>query len=186
MRAEYSFWFYLKKKIEIENHFRHQLTVWLCAGPLLYFIMNWSTRISHDPFLVLLFAAYTLLSYISYNLDFVRGEAQTQNQTVHYRYQRMLFYTFYPPYMISLIVPYSDFEKQIADRDKRVRNWRWILFFAARILFWWGFIDFMLHFSYHEALLFDTTYANTIPKDQFVSLGMALGTCNSFFSFTFK
>lgn len=39
------------------------------------------------------------------------------------RYERMLFYAFYQPYMVSLIVLYPEFERQISVRKTKTRNW---------------------------------------------------------------
>lgn len=157
------------------TNFRRPLVVWLSALPLLYYVMNWTAYVAFDPFMVLLFVAYTLLSYISYNLEVARGEVDCQNQSWIRRYLRMMFYAFYPPYLISIIVTYLDFEKQMNDREKMKRDWKALIFFAMRVLFWWIVTEYFLYFSYHETILYDLEYAKNLSKDQFVALGMALG-----------
>uniref|UniRef100_A0A0N5AAP6 MBOAT family protein n=1 Tax=Syphacia muris TaxID=451379 RepID=A0A0N5AAP6_9BILA len=159
----------------IASYYRRPLVVWLSALPLLYYVMNWTAYVAFDPFMVLLFVAYTLLSYISYNLEVARGEVDCQNQSWIRRYLRMMFYAFYPPYLISIIVTYLDFEKQMNDREKMKRDWKALIFFAMRVLFWWIVTEYFLYFSYHETILYDLEYAKNLSKDQFVALGMALG-----------
>ncbi|KAI1726701.1 MBOAT, membrane-bound o-acyltransferase family domain-containing protein [Ditylenchus destructor] len=158
--------------------FRRTITVWLSAVPILYIVMNHSALLSQDVFLVLLFVSYTLLSYISFCLEWVRGRVPTdengQQNTVQLAC-RMLFYTFYQPYLFSLIVLYPDFEQQLIERKIRARDWRETLFFAARVAFWWLVIELGLHFFYFEIILNDLRFAASLPKNEFVTLGMALG-----------
>lgn len=103
--------------------------------------------------------------------DAVRPE----DNTLLKRYVRMLFYAFYPPYMTTLVVIYPEFERQMRQRRTKERNWRQFIFFSIRIAFWWFFIYLMLHFMYFEWILYDSDYARTLPKNELVSLGMALG-----------
>lgn len=73
--------------------------------------MNKSDLLASDPFLILLFVAYTLLSFISFNLELARGNvAKEYSDSPLLLLQRMLFYTFYQPYLFSLIVLYPEFE----------------------------------------------------------------------------
>lgn len=137
--------------------------------------MHHTLNLSPDPFLVLLFVSYTLLSYISFNLDTLAGEGRYEDNTICKKYFRMLYYALYLPYMISLVVPYSDFEKQMKERHIISRNWKKTFFLAARIAFWWLIIEIMLHYLYFESMLYDLEFAKRLPKDEFVSLGMALG-----------
>ncbi|VDM94875.1 unnamed protein product [Thelazia callipaeda] len=152
------------------------IATWISSLPVLYLTMHHTFEISPNPFLVLTFVSYTLLSYISYNLEAQAGGARPEDNTWLKRYIRMLFYTFYPPYMITLVVTYADFERQMRERVMKIHEWRNVLFLVVRIAFWWVFIDLLLHFAYFEGILFDLEYAKRLPKDQFVSLGMALGT----------
>jgi hypothetical protein len=85
---------------------------------------------------------------------------------------------FFQPYLISLIILYDDFERQIRERKGRKRDWAEIAFFTLRIAFWWLFIEAMLHFFYFGSMLQDINFSSKLPKNEFVTLGMAL--CNFF------
>ncbi|VDP22478.1 unnamed protein product [Onchocerca flexuosa] len=143
--------------------------------PVLYLMLRYAHYLSSNPLLVVSFLCYTLLSYISYNLEAQNDRTRPEDDTLLKRYVRMLFYAFYPPYMTALVVIYPDFERQIRERRNKIRNWRQLIFFAVRIAFWWFFIHLMLHFMYFEWILYDSDYARAMPKNELVSLGMALG-----------
>lgn len=81
----------------------------------------------------------------------------------------------FQPYLVSIIVIYPEFEKQMVERGTRARNWRSIGMFAARVAFWWLVAEAALHFLYFEAILADAKFAAQLPKNEFVTLGMALG-----------
>lgn len=129
------------------------LVVWVSSLPILYVVMNETKLLSDDPFLVLLFVSYNLLSYISFNLERVKGNTREEDKTTVDLLIRMLFYSFYQPYLISLIVLYTDFERQVKERDRRKRDWSEIGFFSVRILFWWLFVEWMLHYFYFGMFL---------------------------------
>lgn len=137
--------------------------------------MHRTLYLSPDPFLVLIFVSYTLLSYISYNLEAQAGKARIEDNTAFKRYIRMLFYTYYPPYMVSLVVIYPEFERQMHERRTRPRDWQRTVFLAIRVGFWWIFTHFVLYFMYFEGMLYDLEFARSLPKNEFVTLGMALG-----------
>lgn len=155
--------------------FRNVWTVWISSLPILYFVMHHTTALSPDPFLVLLFVSYTLLSYISFNIDRVKGFTRPEEDTVPKLYLRMLFYTFYNPYLVSLIVLYRDFERQITERPSRPRDIKDIVIFTLRIAFWWIVLELALHFFYFGAILSDVNFASKLPKNEFVVMGMAIG-----------
>ncbi|CAJ0931870.1 unnamed protein product, partial [Mesorhabditis belari] len=155
--------------------FKHQIAVWTSSLPIMYFLMHHTFALGADIFLVLLFVSYTLLSFISYNLETIKGPVRKEDDTYFKEYIRMMFYAFYQPYLVSLIVLYPDFERQYAERKERARDWKATGFFALRIAFWWALMEFSLHFLYHEAILKDLEYAGSLSKDKFVSLGMAMG-----------
>lgn len=69
--------------------------VWTSAVPILYVIMNETKLLSDDPFLVLLFVSYNLLSYISFNLEQVKGNTRQEDKTFLELLVRMFFYSFY-------------------------------------------------------------------------------------------
>lgn len=96
--------------------FRKTWAVWISALPILYITMHWTDSLSNDPFLVYTFLNYSLLHYISFGLELLRGNARKEDNTAVKQYVRMLFYTFYQPYLFSLIVLYPDFERQIRER----------------------------------------------------------------------
>lgn len=150
--------------------------VWIGVLPILWFTLHRTHAIHDDPFVVLMFMSYTLLSYLSYNLEYLRGKHRPEDNTLLKSYYRMIYYAFYLPYLVSLIVLYPDFERQLEERSKRQRHWKEIIKFAARITFWWLFVEFMLHFMYFEAIFKDVAYAYKLSEDRFVSLGMAVGT----------
>lgn len=137
--------------------------------------MNHTTWIDSDPFLILMFVSYTLLSYVSFNLDRVRKNIPNEDKGPIYLYIRMLFYTFYPPYVVSMVVLYSDFERQLKEREIKSKNWTHIIVYGIRIAFWWFVAEAILYFLYFEAMLSDTRFASTLPKNELVSLGMAMG-----------
>lgn len=45
----------------------------------------------------------------------------------------------------------------------------------VRVAVWWLLLEVSLHFFYYEAILRRVEFANSLSKDEFVSLGMALG-----------
>lgn len=158
-------------------HFiRHWIVVWMSSLPILYYTTHRTIYLSPDPFLVLIFVSYTLLSYISYNLEAQRGETRPEDNSLFKRYIRMLFYTYYPPYMITLVVTYPDFERELRERQLRTRNWLRIMSLVVRTGFWWMLAHFILYFMYFESMLYEFEFAKNLPKNEFVSLGMALGT----------
>jgi hypothetical protein len=69
--------------------------VWISALPILYVVMNETNLLSDDPFLVLLFVSYNLLSYISFNLERVKGKTRAEDKSILDLLIRMLFYSFY-------------------------------------------------------------------------------------------
>lgn len=138
--------------------------------------MNFTTSVSDDPFLVLLFVSYTLLSYISFCLEWSRKSVpELEKESILEIFTRMLFYAFYQPYQISVIVIYPEFEKQLKQRKIEPRDWKKTLIFIARIAFWWCLTEAILYFFYFEAMLTDYLFAFRLPKNEFVSLGMAMG-----------
>ncbi|CAD6196914.1 unnamed protein product [Caenorhabditis auriculariae] len=149
--------------------------VWLSALPVLYLTMHQTSSLSDDPFLIFTFVSYSMLSYVSYSLETMHTAVRPEDNTLPKRYLRMLFYTYYQPYLFSLIVLYPDFERQIAEKSKKTRDWKKCIFFAFRIAFWWWLMETALHFLYFEAILKNQPYLYSLPKDQFVALGMALG-----------
>jgi hypothetical protein len=156
------------------HFYRSTLVVWISALPILYLVMNHTTLLSDDPFLVLLFVSYNLLSYISFNLERVKGNCRAEDKTFLDLLIRMLFYSFYQPYLISLIVLYPDFERQLGERVGRKRDWSRIVKFTLRIGFWWMFVELMLHFFYFGSILHDVSFSARLPKNELVTLGMAL------------
>uniref|UniRef100_A0AC35FXC0 Uncharacterized protein n=1 Tax=Panagrolaimus sp. PS1159 TaxID=55785 RepID=A0AC35FXC0_9BILA len=80
------------------------------------------------------------------------------------------------PYQISVIVIYPEFEKQLKLRKTEPRNWKKTLIFIARIAFWWALTEAILYFFYFEAMLTDYHFAFKLPKNEFVTLGMAMGS----------
>lgn len=159
--------------------------------PILFIVMNRPHYLCPDIFLVLLFVSYTILSYVSFCLEWVKASANQKDDLYFKRdgynsftkqAERMYFYAFYQPYLFSVIVLYSDFERQLAERSTICRDWRDLIIRCLRIILWWGLIEFMLHFFYFEAILNDLNFAASLPKNEFVTLGMAMG---NFFIFLF-
>lgn len=137
--------------------------------------MNYPSLLSSDIFHVLLFVSYTLLSYISFCLDLCAQKTRVEDKSLLQLIKRMLFYTFYQPYLFSLIVTYSDFENQINERKMIKTNIKLFINRAIRVSFWWIILELMLYFFYFETMLHDTKFAAQLPKNEFVTLGMALG-----------
>ncbi|GMR36853.1 hypothetical protein PMAYCL1PPCAC_07048, partial [Pristionchus mayeri] len=154
---------------------RHQLAVWLSSLPILYYIMHNTHQVHSDVFLVLLFVSYSLLSYISFCLETTEGPVRKEDDTQLKQYLRMFFYAFYQPYLVSLIILYPDFERQLKERSTQQRDWRHIITFALRIAFWWGVTDLLLHFFYFESILLHTDDVAKLDKNTFVALGMTMG-----------
>lgn len=137
--------------------------------------MNYSMLLSSDIFHVLLFASYTLLSYISFCLDWCAKKIRLEDKTLLQIMKRMFFYTFYQPYLFSLIVTYGDFEKQINQRKIINKDYVAIIKRAIRVLIWWLILELMLYFFYFETMLHDIEFSAKLPKNEFAPLGMALG-----------
>ncbi|KAK6024029.1 MBOAT family protein [Ostertagia ostertagi] len=155
--------------------FKRKAVIWIASLPLLYVVMHHTTNIADNPFLIYTLVSYSMLSYVSYCIDTIDGPVRKEDDTIAKQYLRMLFYTFYQPYLFSLIVLYSDFERQIAERRQKTRDWLGSVWFAVRIAFWWGVLELSLHFMYHETILRNIEYADTVPKDAFFAMGLALG-----------
>ncbi|KAK6737076.1 hypothetical protein RB195_019649 [Necator americanus] len=160
----------------IASHFfRRKTTVWISSLPLLYYMMHETARFSANPFLIYTFVSYSMLSYVSYCMDTINGVGRKQDDTLPKRYLRMMFYTFYQPYLFSLITLYADFERQIAARNTKPRDWKHCAFFAARIALWWTVMEVALHFFYYDAILRNIHYASILPKNQLFSIALAIG-----------
>ncbi|CAP30285.1 Protein CBR-HHAT-1 [Caenorhabditis briggsae] len=149
--------------------------VWLSALPVLYVSMHETNSLSDDPFLIFTFLSYSMIHYISYSLEHLKGNSRKEDDSVVKRFVRMMFYAFYQPYLFSLIMLYPDFERQIRERNTRQRNWLNCIWSGVRIAFWWWLMETSLHFLYQEAILKNAPYLYSLPKDQFVALGMAMG-----------
>ncbi|CAI4227284.1 unnamed protein product [Auanema sp. JU1783] len=159
----------------VSNYFKNKWSVWLSSLPALYVTMHHPEYLSDDPFHIFTFVSYSFLSYISFNLETCNSVVRKEDDTLPKKYLRMLFYTFYQPYLFTLIVLYPDFENQFANRKTKPRDLKNAVWFAVRIAFWWTLAEVMLHYLYFEAVLRDHAYAFSLPKDQFVALGMAIG-----------
>ncbi|VDK44822.1 unnamed protein product, partial [Cylicostephanus goldi] len=85
------------------QYFR-KTTVWISSLPLLYYMMHETTKFSANPFFIYTFVSYSMLSYVSYNIDTINGAGRKEDDTMPKQYLRMMFYTFYQPYLYSLIV----------------------------------------------------------------------------------
>ncbi|VDP02394.1 unnamed protein product [Heligmosomoides polygyrus] len=155
--------------------YKRQLTIWISSLPLLYYMMHQTASTSDNPFLIYTFVSYSMLSYVSYCMDTLNGPVIKEYSTLPKSYLRMMFYTFYQPYLFSLIVLYADFERQLAERSKKTREWKASALFALRIAFWWAAVEVALHFLYYETILRRTDYAASLPKDTFFALGASLG-----------
>ncbi|KAF8362091.1 hhat-1 [Pristionchus pacificus] len=154
---------------------RNKLAVWLSSLPILYYIMHHTHELHTDVFLVLLFVSYSLLSYISFCHETTDGPIRLEDDTQLKQYLRMFFYAFYQPYLVSLIILYPDFERQLKERATQKRDWKHIFTFALRISFWWGITDLLLHFFYFESILVHTDDVAKLDKNTFVALGMTMG-----------
>nr|CDJ83650.1 Membrane bound O-acyl transferase domain containing protein [Haemonchus contortus] len=157
------------------QYFKKKVFIWLASLPLLHIIMHHSLMLADNPFLIYTFVSYSMLSYVSYCMDTIEKPVRKEDNTVAKRYLRMLFYTFYQPYLFSLIVLYSDFERQIAERKQKPRDLLGSLWFALRIAFWWGVLELAVHFMYHETILRNIEYSEALSKDTYFALGLTLG-----------
>uniref|UniRef100_A0A8R1IC91 Uncharacterized protein n=1 Tax=Caenorhabditis japonica TaxID=281687 RepID=A0A8R1IC91_CAEJA len=72
--------------------------------------MHETNSLSDDPFMIFTFLSYSMIHYISYSLEHLQGESRKEDDTLLKRWVRMMFYTFYQPYLFSLIMLYPDFE----------------------------------------------------------------------------
>src|SRR3569832_1971630 len=91
-----------------------------------------------DIFIPLILTSYKMLNYISYNLEYLNGNCRSEDEKPIRGLFRMFYYAFYMPYLISLIVLYPDFVRQIAEKNTRQRNWRKIIWYAVRMAFWFN------------------------------------------------
>lgn len=78
------------------------------------------------------------------------GKGRKEDVSAFDKALRMLFYTFYIPYLFTLIVLYPEFERQVKERTTKQRDWQDAAWFAARIAFWWITLEISLHFLYFE------------------------------------
>uniref|UniRef100_A0A0K0EDZ1 Protein-cysteine N-palmitoyltransferase Rasp n=1 Tax=Strongyloides stercoralis TaxID=6248 RepID=A0A0K0EDZ1_STRER len=152
-------------------------TIWISSLPILYFTMNNPGILSDNIFYVLIFCSYTLLSYISYNIEYLDSNNNLEKKNVFERICDMFFYTFYHPYMFSLIVIYTDFINQLKIREENgnKREWKKIISQFIRLCFWTSLLEIILHFMYFEVMLNDINFIYQLPKNEFVPLGMAMG-----------
>jgi hypothetical protein len=152
--------------------------VWLSVMPTLWVLLNHAYWLFPDlwgaNFAPLLVTSYRLLAYISYNLDQLSGHTPATDTYIRGLF-RQYHFIFYIPYLFSVIVLYRDWQRQMDERVHRARNWSHVLFFAARMLFWTYFIEFMLHFMYFEAILRTPDTLRRIPENQLVAIGGAIG-----------
>lgn len=83
----------------------------------------------------------------------------------------MLYYAFYPPYTISLIVLYEDFKHDMeVVRPTRNREWARILRAAVSLIVWAVVTDVILHFAYFNAMLLDVGVLNLVDQVQLVQI----------------
>lgn len=146
--------------------------------PILFVVMNRPHYLCPDIFLVLLFVSYTILSYVSFCLEWVKTTINSKNNIKDNfikQAERMFFYAYYQPYLFSVIVLYDDFERQLSERKQKTRDWSDLTLHCLKTIFWWILIEFILHFLYFEAILNDINFAAKLPKNEFVTLGMAMG-----------
>ncbi|KAK6044804.1 hypothetical protein COOONC_17691, partial [Cooperia oncophora] len=159
----------------VSRFFKRKFVIWLSSLPLLYAVMHHSPHISDNPFLIYTFVSYSMLSYVSYCMDTIDKPVRKEDDTLVKQYLRMMFYTFYQPYLFSLIVLYADFERQISERRQKTRDWKADLLFALRIAFWWGVMELSLHFVYHETILRNIEYTEThISKGTHFAMALTL------------
>ena len=72
----------------------------------------------------------------------------------------------------------NKFKCQFALRKKNTnssRKWGTVCFFALRIAFWWILLEVVLHFFYLNLITFDYYFAASLPKDELISVVLALG-----------
>lgn len=75
--------------------------------------------------------------------------------------------------MISLIVCYDDFERQLNERLTRKRDWSQIFKFIVRLVFWFLFVECTLHFLYFGAILHDWRFLGKVAKNELIAVVLA-------------
>lgn len=160
----------------IRRYTKRPLVVWAISAVLLHLSLN-HINLIHTPqnyYIAVAFLSYKMLQYISFNLEECAC-ARPENNAFWQGVFNMFWFAFYLPYHSSLIVPYRYFPDQIDQRRLKPRGWKNACFFGVRILFWYFFIEFFLHFMYFDAIMSDHDFLKQLPKDALVSVAYAAG-----------
>uniref|UniRef100_A0A915IYG1 Protein-cysteine N-palmitoyltransferase Rasp n=1 Tax=Romanomermis culicivorax TaxID=13658 RepID=A0A915IYG1_ROMCU len=156
---------------------RWRTLVWAISVIFLYLSLN-HVDFFHRPrcyYIGVMFLSYKMLQYISFNLEECTN-GRVENENFFQGLYHMFWYAFYLPYSSSLIVIYKRFPEEMKQRFIKKRRSSEILWFAARIVFWYFFIDhFFLYVMYHDALILDRDVLSSVSEDTLVSIAYATG-----------
>lgn len=160
--------------------------IWLTGLILLYSLMSgrlWSygdvlrefLAASAENYLVgIIFVSYKLLQFLSFNFEFL-NRPEMQKQRWYQRLFEMFWYSFYLPYLISLVVIYKNFPSDLAQRRSAPLDVKGVSLFAARILFWAAFIEVIKHFFYFDAIMNDPQKLYLVDLPTLTSIGYVSG-----------
>ncbi|CAJ0928618.1 unnamed protein product, partial [Mesorhabditis belari] len=167
--------------------FRKEAIAWLlCIG----FILKCSkiAPFSHTSYVYYLefnLYAYTCLKIINVSIYLCRQEPKESDEQKKGLLVDILIYLLYLPFSITLIVLFDDFRKQLEKRRRKEKDFnrtekspknRDLLIFAFRLLFWLGFLDFLMHFIYVNAVFSSpNTLLFGMNSYQVMSISYAVG-----------
>lgn len=155
---------------------KNKIAIWTVSLVMLYVTLNNPSYIPRpiNYYSTIAFLCYKLLQYISFSIEEC-DSPRAENGTFLKGFYNMFWYAFYLPYLNGLIVLYRNFPNQIEQRPNRNRDFKKTLWFGFRILFWYLFIEFILHILYFNAIMSDPDYLYLLSKDTLVTIGYAAG-----------
>ncbi|KFD57948.1 hypothetical protein M514_01181 [Trichuris suis] len=158
------------------RHLRSKLILWFIVLALLFAVVEGYVEIpDSDLFKTVSFIGYKAIHSISYCIYVIDTSAKHGSRPFMNDFVDMLWYLYYFPYQLSLIVIYPKFRTQMESIHTRKRNWLAAVWFGVRIAFWYSFIELMLHYMYFEAAIADRDLLEKIPLDTLSSLGLMIG-----------
>uniref|UniRef100_A0A5S6QAW6 MBOAT family protein n=1 Tax=Trichuris muris TaxID=70415 RepID=A0A5S6QAW6_TRIMR len=158
------------------RYLRSKLILWFIVLALLFAFVEGYIEISESElFRTVSFIGYKMIHSISYCIYVVDTSAKHGARSFMDDFVDMLWYLYYFPYQLSLIVIYPKFRTHMDTIRTRERNWLEAIWFGVRIMFWYSFIELLLHFMYFDAAIADRDLLKKVPLDTLSSLGLMIG-----------
>uniref|UniRef100_A0A914VXQ5 Uncharacterized protein n=1 Tax=Plectus sambesii TaxID=2011161 RepID=A0A914VXQ5_9BILA len=136
----------------ITSVFRHALPVWVLAVGFVLKAndiapyVHYSTVIYYRQFNLYLYTAVQVINFCSYL-------AKNRHVRLVDALPRFIEYLFYPPYSVTLIVLYEDFDRQMTEREFRKREpIGQLAIRLIRLVFWFFFVEAFLHRIFVNAI----------------------------------